>query len=441
MRLSESGLPRTAAEIDRQAKVNLTFIWFGVFVGLLGANFVFPFVPFYVQDLGVTEKSQIALWTSLSGSATGVSLFLTAPLWGAMADRFGRKPMFVRALIGAGIAILFMGLVTQAWQFVGLRLVMGAFAGTMGAAAALVAATTPRERVGQALGTLQTAQFSANMLGPFIGGEVAQTVGLRESFYVCAALYLVAGVLVYVFVKERAIEGYGARQDGDEPRPSLADNLRVVLGQRQILVMLGLLFALWLSTTLVRPLMPISIDDFSVQDSAGQHVDLHIGFATFAIGEKRASSYVFAAIGLTSTLAAFTVGRIAAKTGYRRSVAVASLATGVLFIPVALAPAYGPFLFFMGLTGLFQGAMVPGMNALLASSTPEGKQGSAFGLAASMQSLALIIGPLLGGAIIAAVGIRWDYALVAGVLLLAGLATVALVKEPGPPRTIESLKS
>lgn len=423
--------------------MNLTFIWFGVFVGLLGANFVFPFVPFYVQELGVKEKSEIALWTSLSGSATGVSLFLTAPLWGAMADRFGRKPMFVRALIGAGIAILSMGLVTQAWQFVGLRLVMGAFAGTMGAAAALVAATTPRERVGQALGTLQTAQFSANMLGPFIGGEVAQTVGLRESFYVCASLYLLAGILVYVFVKERVIEGYAEQEvsNAAAARPSLADNLRVVLGQRQILVMLALLFGLWLSTTLVRPLMPISIDDFSIQDSMGTHVDLHLGFATYAIGEKRASSYVFAAIGLTSTLAAFTVGRIAAKTGYRRSVAVASLATGVLFIPVALAPAYGPFLFFMALTGLFQGAMVPGMNALLASSTPEGKQGSAFGLAASMQSLALIIGPLLGGAIIAAVGIRWDYALVAGVLLLAGLATIAFVKEPGKPRSVESRDS
>ena len=276
--------------------MNLTFIWFGVFVGLLGANFVFPFVPFYVQELGVKEKSEIALWTSLSGSATGVSLFLTAPLWGAMADRFGRKPMFVRALIGAGIAILFMGLVTQAWQFVGLRLVMGAFAGTMGAAAALVAATTPRERVGQALGTLQTAQFSANMLGPFIGGEVAQTVGLRESFYVCASLYLLAGILVYMFVKERVIEGYAEQEvsNAAAARPSLADNLRVVLGQRQILVMLALLFGLWLSTTLVRPLMPISIDDFSIQDSMGTHVDLHLGFSTYAIDEKRAPSGIAA---------------------------------------------------------------------------------------------------------------------------------------------------
>ncbi len=414
----------------RSWKVNLSFIWLGVFVGLLGANFVFPFVPFYVRELGVTDKGDIATWTSLSGSATGVSLFLTAPLWGSLADRFGRKPMFVRALIGAGLLIAFMGVVDNVWQFVSLRFLMGAFAGTMGAAAALVAATTPREKVPQALGMLQTAMFLSNMLGPLIGGEVAQSFGVRQSFFFCAALYLVAGGLVYTFVREGKIEASPATPPGrPHPGGGLVSNLRVVLAERQIVLMLGVLFALWLSTTFVRPLMPLSIDEFSEQ-AGGGHVDLHLGFDTLRLGEKRASGFVFAAIGLTSTIAALTVGSLGRRFGYKRCVASAALGTGLLFLPVALANSYGWFLLFFGATGVFQGAMVPGMNALIAANTPEGKQGSAFGLAASMQSLALVIGPLSGGIIVRYLGIEWDYAIIGFILILTAAAAAIFVREP-----------
>jgi DHA1 family multidrug resistance protein-like MFS transporter len=197
---SHTSLP---VEAGREAwRRNLIFIWVGVFVGLLGANFVFPFIPFFLKDeLGVAD-SRVSYYTGLTASVTGLSLTLTAPLWGSLADRYGRKPMFVRALVGAGLLILLMGLVQTVWQLVALRFAMGAFAGTMGAAAALVAATTPRERVGYALGTLQTGVFAANMLGPFVGGVVAAQLGLRESFFFCGGLYLVACALVFFFVKE-----------------------------------------------------------------------------------------------------------------------------------------------------------------------------------------------------------------------------------------------
>ena len=98
-----SATPRTGT--DTLWKRNLAFIWIGVFVGLLGANFVFPFIPTYVKELGVSGESNIAFYTSLTASATGLSLTLTAPIWGSLADRYGRKPMFLRALIGAGVLI------------------------------------------------------------------------------------------------------------------------------------------------------------------------------------------------------------------------------------------------------------------------------------------------------------------------------------------------
>ena len=97
-------------------RVNLGFIWLGTFVGLLGANFVFPYLPFYIESLGIEDEGRVAFWTGVLGSATGLTLTLSAPVWGTVADRFGRKPMFVRALIGAGVMIGLMGLAQSVWQ-------------------------------------------------------------------------------------------------------------------------------------------------------------------------------------------------------------------------------------------------------------------------------------------------------------------------------------
>ena len=409
-------------------RVNLAFIWIGVFVGLMGANFVFPFIPFYIKELGVTNEGKVAFYTSLTASATGLSLTLTAPIWGTMADRYGRKPMFMRALVGAGVLIAIMGLAQAVWQLVLLRFLMGAFAGTMGAAAALVASTTPRQKVGYALGMLQTGQFTANMLGPVIGGVVAASLGIRESFIFCAALYLIAAVLVYVFVKEAPAEPEPDEETGTvKPKGgSLLENIRTVVSERQVVVMLLLLFSLWLSTTFVRPVMPISIDNFSTD----QRVHIGLPFWTTDLKEEAATGLVFSVIGLTSTIAAFSVAPLGERLGYRNTVAGAALLTGVLYPTVALAGGVVSFALLLGAVGLFQGAMVPGTNALIAASTPDGKQGSAFGLAASMQSLALMLGPLGGGFTTGIAGIGAVYVVIGIILIIAAIGAIAFVREP-----------
>lgn len=412
-------------------KRNLLFIWIGVFVGLVGANFVFPFIPFYIEDLGVSDDSQVAFLSGVTASMAGLSLTITAPIWGAMADRYGRKPMFLRALVGAGVLIGLMGIVTAVWQLIFLRFLMGAFAGTMGAAAALVASSTPREKMGYALGTLQTGQFAANMLGPVLGGVAAASLGIRESFFFCAALYAVAAGMVYIYVREGAPPETAAAQAGatKEPAGGLIHNLKAVLTQRQVLLMLVLLFVLWLSTTFVRPVMPISIQDFA-DAGDGEHVELHFfGWGTTA-GKEAATGYAFGVIGLTSTIAAFMVAPLGERLGYRNTVAGAAVMTGLMFPLVALADSPSMFMVALGAVGLFQGAMVPGTNALIAASSPEGKQGSTFGLAASMQSMALLLGPLGGGATSSLAGIDAVYVSIGVMIALAGAVAMLLIREP-----------
>ncbi len=408
-------------------KQNLVFVWFGVFVGLVGAGFVFPFIPFYIKELGVVGESKIAFYTSLTASATGLSLTITAPIWGTLADRYGRKPMFIRALIGAGVLILIMGLAQAVWQLVLLRFLMGAFAGTMGAAAALVASTTPRAKVGYALGVLQTGQFLANMLGPALGGFVAASLGIRESFIFCGALYMIAALLVVFFVREEPIDEASLDDSGHRAATGgLIQNLREVVSERQIVFVLVFLFCLWLSTTFVRPVMPISIDNFAV----AERVHIAVPGFTGDLREEAATGLVFSVIGLTSTIAALSVAPLGERFGYKNMVAFAAIMSGVLYPLVAMADGLVSFALLLGAVGLFQGATVPGTSALIAASAPEGKHGSTFGMAASMQSLALMLGPLGGGLVTGIAGINAVYVVIGIFIFVTGIVSFLVIKEP-----------
>ena len=84
---------------------NLYAVWVAQFLALMGANLVFPFIPYFVQDLGNYSTDEAALWSGVAGTATGVMLFVSSPLWGSLADRFGRKNMLLRAYLGALITI------------------------------------------------------------------------------------------------------------------------------------------------------------------------------------------------------------------------------------------------------------------------------------------------------------------------------------------------
>ncbi|HKS91685.1 MAG TPA: MFS transporter, partial [Tepidiformaceae bacterium] len=304
--------------------------------------------------------------------------------------------------------------------------------GTMGAAAALVASTTPRHKVGYALGMLQTGQFTANMLGPVIGGAVSAALGIRESFIFCATLYAVAAILGYLFVKEPPLparESIALEMEQPSRKGSgLIADMRIVTSERQVLLMLLFLFMLWLSTTFVRPVMPISIEDFGTPAAGSDEVNVRV--FGFELNEPTATGILFGVIGLTSTVAALSVAPLGRRIGFRNCVAGAALLTGALYLPVAFAGDFISFTLLLGAVGLFQGAMVPGTNALLAVSVPDGKQGSAFGLAASMQSLALLVGPLGGGFVSGLAGNPAVYFTIGVLLILTAVPAYLFIREP-----------
>jgi len=155
-------------------KSNLAVIWVSQLLSIAGFFFAIPFGPYYIQELGVQDPAEIKFWVALFGAAPALAMAVFAPVWGTLADRFGRRLMLLRANFGATIVICLMGLIQDVEVLIILRLLQGALAGTIVAAQTMVAAYTPENRSGAALGALSAAVYSGSMAGTFLGGIFAE---------------------------------------------------------------------------------------------------------------------------------------------------------------------------------------------------------------------------------------------------------------------------
>ena len=163
-------------------------------IAMIAFSFVMPFLPFYLRELGVRGDAQVAFWSGVTGSVTGLAMMVAAPIWGSVADRHGRRPMVLRAMFGGAAVMALMGLATSLGQIIVLRLVQGFVTGTVTAATALVSSVTPRSRMGFSMGLIQTSIFSGFAIGPLLGGIAADRFGYRAAFFIPGALLPTAGL-------------------------------------------------------------------------------------------------------------------------------------------------------------------------------------------------------------------------------------------------------
>ena len=148
---------------------------------LMGLSLVIPFLPLYLQQANNLTTEDAAFWAGIAGSAAGIAMFFAAPIWGILADRWGRKSMVLRAMFSGGIILALMGVFHNIFAIVLLRTLQGLFSGTIAAASALVASGTPREKMPATMGLLMVAFYGGGALGPLLGGFLAETFALQGS--------------------------------------------------------------------------------------------------------------------------------------------------------------------------------------------------------------------------------------------------------------------
>ena len=385
---------------------NLYAVWVSQFLALMGANLVFPFIPFFVKDLGIESDSDAALWSGVLATATGAMLFISSPLWGSLSDRFGRKNMLLRAYAGATVTITAQAIVQNVWQLLALARAAGHVRRHHPRGDGADRRRHAAEAHGLRARLIQMAVFLSQTVGPVAGGLMAGVVGFRTTFALGGLMYIVSFVLCLVFVKE----------DFKRPEPgqraSYVENLRTVMRVPTMLLLITVMFLVSSAAVFVRPVVPLLVESFT--DSS----------------VEAKSGFVFAAIALTSAIAAVASGRIATRTGYRNALIGATFGAGLAYAAVGATNSLAPLMLTMAFVGVFSGAMIPMVNALIGASAPDGKHGSAFGLVGSAQALSFAVAPLLGGITAKQLGIHAGFPIVGAALVAVSALVWLTVREP-----------
>ena len=380
----------------RDWRRNLWVMWIAQTISIVGFSFTTPFTPLFLRELGIQRQEDLILWSGAMNAGSAIVMAITAPLWGVIADRYGRKPMVLRAMIGGAVVIGLMCLAPNAHILFALRVIQGALTGTVTASVALVASITPRDRLGFSLGLMQTAVFSGSSFGPLLGGITADLIGYRLSFLVTGGFLGLAGVLVLFFVTER-FEKPAASPSGGR---AIVGGMFAPLGNRMILAMVVTLCLLSLGTMAISPLLTIFVEQLS-------HSETSVASLAGA---------AFGITGLANALAAIAFGRLADRVGRRRILIGCALAAGVFTILPAFVQTPLQLILVRGLYGIAAGGMLPTANALIAEVTPPESRGAVYGLTSAASSLGSAIGPFAGAALAAFMSIRVVFVCTAGVL-------------------------
>jgi DHA1 family multidrug resistance protein-like MFS transporter len=376
----------------------------------IGFSSIFPFLSLYVKSLGSVTSLGTELLAGLVFSCQAITMTIASPVWGMVADRWGRKPMVERAMFGGAAILLLMAFVRSAEELVVLRAVQGLITGTIGAANALVAAVVPRERTGYAMGLLQTGIGVGVGIGPVIGGAAADLFGYQAAFYVTSALLAVAGVIVHWGVKERF-----------EPIARPAGRRGVLAGWRQILTARGVAatYSLRFLDSLARmafvPILPFFALELVADDSRVN------SFTGLVIGSAAAAAAVFGVF----------IGRTGDRTGHRRILILCSLAGFAAFLLQGWVTQGWQFLLLQIGAGIAHGGIITGVGALLARYTLHGEEGAVYGLDNSINSGARALAPMIGVTVAIWFGYRAVFASVSLLYLAAALAALW-----GLPRTM-----
>lgn len=376
-------------------KRNLIVCWFGMFVTGIGMSQIAPVLPLYINQLGVNNT---ALVTKLSGIAFGITFIISAvfsPIWGHAADKFGRKPMLLRASLGMAVVIGIMGFAPNVYVLIGLRLLQGAITGYGTACTTLIATQTDRENAGFALGTLSTSSIAGSLLGPVIGGLIEENLGLRNVFFVTGALLFVAFITTLLFVKESFVKE-------EKEVMSFKEVWNLIPEKSLTITMFVTFFILTVAMYSVEPIITVYVNQLIKNAS---HVALIAGVT-------------FSASGFANIIAAPRLGRLSDKIGAHKVILVSLIAASIIFIPQAFVKNAWQLMGLRFLLGLTIGGLSPSVNIMIKKITPSSLTGRVFGFNMSAGYLGVFGGSVLGGQVAAYMGMKYVFFITSSLLLI-----------------------
>lgn len=387
-------------------KINLMVLWFGQFLVNAGMTMITPFLSLYLaKDLGVTGDREIGMWAGLIFAANFLTSFIFQPLWGKLADKYGRKIMLLRSSFGMAIVIVLMGFAQSPMQLLLLRLLNGTISGFNPASVALVSGTTPKPKMGFAMGLMQSGAVAGTILGPLMGGLLADWIGFRPIFYVVGALLFIASLLALFLVKEK----FDRVEAAQVPQVSVLEGLKELAKVPQLPALFGVTFLLQFAMVSPMSLLPLYVEK------------LHGSAVNIAFW----AGMVSAVTGISNMLASPLLGKLSDKVGAHRILTFALIGAALFLIPQAFVTSVWQLILVRFLMGVFMGGLLPSVNALIRSYTPDGKESRAFGFNSSTLALGNMLGAVIGGFLSGYIGIEGLF-IVSGAFLLINTVWVRI---------------
>ena len=391
-------------------KRNLYSLWATEFLAALGMALVLPFLPFYIRELGVKDLHDVERWSGFVFAAPFLVATFTSPLWGWLGDRYGRRMMLIRAVFGFALSSSLMAFAQTVQQLFVLRLIQGGASGFVAATLAIATTTTPQERMGYAMGVLQTSLTTGAIIGPFVGGLLADRIGYRDIFFITGAFGFVAGILVIFLVQEKERTPEEMRVGG------WFSNYRFVFTSPTLVVIFSASLIAQLAIMAIQPVLSLFVETLW---PGTEHL------ATIAGG-------VFAVTGFASLLSAPYWGKKGDRMGYKRTLAITLLGTGISCAPQAFVSRAYQLLLLRFAHGLFAGGILPALYALTTLNVPEKRRGGVLGITRSGLLIGNVIGPISGGFLAASLGMRPLFLFTGALLIAVTFAAGGMIKEPPP---------
>ena len=385
---------------------NLAVSVFGAFTTIIAMTLLLPFLPLYVEQLGVSDPAAIVQWSGIAFGATFLTAALTAPLWGRLGDRYGRKLMLIRASLGMAIAMSLIGLAENIYQLVGLRLLAGLLGGYASGATILVATQTPKARSGWALGMLASGIMAGNLTGPLIGGLLPPLVGIRNTFFLAGGLIFITFLATLFLMKEVPRREPAA----GTPKATAASAWSAIADKRPVMTMFVVAGLMMFAIMSIEPIITVYL------------IQLHTQDVTLMAG------VVMSATALASVLSASRMGKLADRIGHWKVVTGCMSVAALLLIPQAFVTNEWQLVGLRFLMGLALGGLLPGIAAIIRHAVPDKVAGHMLGYSTSCQYIGQVLGPLTGGFVGGHFGMPAVFIITC--VLMAGCAAVMLAMRP-----------
>lgn len=371
-----------------------------VFCTSFGVSQLAPILPLYFHDLGVRTPSAMSLWSGLATGATYLIVCLVAPFWGRVADKKGRKITLIRSSFGMALCNLLLAFQTTPEGVVIIRLIQGLVSGFYSATITLIASESPIERTGWALGLLASANLAGSLIGPLLGGYIADTIGIRNDFILVGILMSLAGLLATIFIHENYV-----------PKPNV-EKLSISKLKKQIPEfnsIVALCVASFIYAICIMSLQPvISVYIKGIVPSNTENL-------AFIAGA------VFSAMGIAQLISSSPLGKLVDKIGPRKVLVVSLIYVGLFNIPQAYVTDVYQLALIRFLQGFGLGGMLPALNTYLSSKTPREFTGQVFSDNQSSLFLGYFLGAVGGASLMAWLGFTTLFWVSGGLFIISAL--------------------